>query len=58
MANLDKKLKGFVRLDGSGFVIPTSLVLRKNAPKVGRWVEVPVNLCCTTTTTTTHLSPR
>ena len=58
MANIRKDLKGYVRLDGSGFVVPTSLVLRKNKPKLGRWVEVPVNLCCTTTTTTTESSPR
>lgn len=48
-----KDLKGFVRLDANGYVVPTSLLLRKSKPKVGKWVEVPTNLCCTTTTTTT-----
>jgi hypothetical protein len=34
---LDRKLKAFVRFDGSGRVIPGSLVLRKNKPKIGDW---------------------
>lgn len=41
-----KKLKAFVRFDGSGRVVPGSLVLRKQAPKVGRWQEVVANECC------------
>ena len=48
-----RPLKGFVRYDGGGRVVPTSLVLRKNMPKVGRWVEVPLYECCNTTTSTT-----
>ena len=54
MASLDKKLKAYIRLDYSGRSIPTSLILRRNKPKVGRWVEVPASECCTTTTTTTE----
>jgi hypothetical protein len=62
MATIDKRiLKAFVRLDYSNRVVPTSLILRKNKPKVGRWVEVPAWECCnpipTTTTTTTDLTP-
>jgi hypothetical protein len=49
----DKKLKAFVRIDGSGRVVPTSLILRKSMPKVGRWVEIPAYECCNTTTSTT-----
>ena len=49
----NKTLKAFVRLDGQNRVIASSLVLRKNKPKVGRWREIVVNECCTTTTTTT-----
>ena len=51
-----KKLKAFVRFDGSGRVVPGSLILRKRKPKVGRWQEVVNHECCndvTTTTTTT-----
>jgi len=29
------KLKGFVRFDGTGRIIPGSLILTKKAPKVG-----------------------
>lgn len=59
MANNQKKLKAFVRYDGSGRVVASSLILRKNKPRVGRWYEIPEYLCCngtspsTTTTTTT-----
>ena len=48
-----RDLHGYVRLDGSGRSVPNSLVLRKNKPKVGRWVEVEVYQCCNGTTTTT-----
>lgn len=41
-----KNLRAFVRIDGSGRVVPSSLVLRKNKPKVGTWVEIPTNQCC------------
>lgn len=55
MAN-NQKLKAFVRYDGSGRVIPSSLILRKNKPKVGYWVQVQGYECCdpflTSTTTT------
>jgi hypothetical protein len=58
MANNQKKLKAFVRYDGSGRVVASSLILRKNKPRVGRWYEIPEYLCCngvpsSTTTTTT-----
>lgn len=45
MAQLDKKLKAFVRYDGSGRVVPSSLILRKNKPKVGKWKEITANEC-------------
>jgi hypothetical protein len=60
MANNQKKLKAFVRYDGSGRVVASSLILRKNKPRVGRWFEIPEYLCCngtnpsSTTTTTTN----
>ena len=55
-----KRLKAFVRYDGSGRVVAGSLILRKNKPKVGRWQEIPAYECCNyvpTTTTTTTVSP-
>lgn len=46
-------LKGFVRIDGSGRVVPSTLILRKNKPKVGKWTEVTAYECCNFTSTTT-----
>ena len=48
-----KRFRAFVRFDGSGRVIPGSLVMRKHIPKVGRWQEITGYECCNTTTTTT-----
>lgn len=53
MANNQKKLKAFVRYDGSGRVVASSLILRKNKPRVGRWFEIPTYDCCNDTTLTT-----
>lgn len=41
-----KKLKAFVRFDGSGRVVAGSLILRKKQPKVGRWQEISAYECC------------
>jgi hypothetical protein len=60
---IQRNLKAFVRYDGSGRVVAGSLILRKNKPKVGRWLEIPAYECCnyvptsTTTTTSTTTSP-
>ena len=59
---IQRNLKAFVRYDGSGRVVAGSLILRKNKPKVGRWLEIPAYECCnyvptSTTTTTTTASP-
>lgn len=53
-----RELKAYVRIDGSHRMVPSSLILRKNKPKVGRWEEVDAYECCntpaaTTSTTTT-----
>ena len=48
-----KDLKAYVRYDGSGRVVSSSLVLRRQKPKVGNWVEIPAYECCNPTTTTT-----
>lgn len=60
MATIDKRpLKAYVRFDGSGRIVPSSLILRRKKPKVGKWIEIPAYECCepvytsTTTTTTT-----
>lgn len=53
MATDRRNLKAFVRYDGTGKIVPGSLVLRRSIPKVGDWREIVANLCCTTTTTTT-----
>jgi hypothetical protein len=44
--SISKKLKAYVRFDGSGRVVAGSLILRKAAPKVGRWQEIVANECC------------
>jgi hypothetical protein len=54
------KLKAYVRYDGTGRIIPGSLILNRFKPKVGNWQETPDYECCnfipTTTTTTTSKS--
>ncbi len=60
MAQLNKNLRMYIRLDGSGRAVPGSGVLRLKKPKVGKWFEIPTYECCdylticeTTTTTST-----
>ena len=54
MGKIDARpLKAFVRFDGSGRIVAGSLILRRNKPKVGNWVEIPAYECCNPTTTTT-----
>lgn len=43
---INKNLKAFVRFDGSGRVVPSSVILQRTKPKVGNWKEIPANLCC------------
>ena len=53
-----RPLKAYVRFDGTGRIVPSSLILRRKMPKVGKWKEIPAYECCnstpTTTTTTTQ----
>ena len=57
MATINKRpLKAFVRFDGTGRIVPSSLILRRKKPKVGKWVEIPAYECCNPTTTTTTSS--
>lgn len=60
-----KLLRGFVRVDSMGRIVPGSLILRRKAPvkSGGRFIEVTTYTCCaptttssTTTTTTTVLT--
>ena len=48
-----RPLRAFVRYDGQGRVVSSSLILRKNKPKVGKWEEIPAYECCNPTTSTT-----
>ena len=48
-----KDLKAYVRYDGSGRVVPGSLILRRQKPKVGNWTEIQAYESCNPTTTTT-----
>ena len=58
--NTNRPLKAYVRFDGTGRIVPSSLILRRKKPKVGKWVEIPAYECCnyvpTSTTTTTSSS--
>jgi hypothetical protein len=49
----NKRLKAYVRFDGSGRVVSSSLILQRNKPKVGNWQEIDAYECCNYTTTTT-----
>jgi hypothetical protein len=57
MATNKRDLKAYVRFDGTGRIIPGSLVLRRNKPKVGNWKEIQAYECCNPTTTTTTTQP-
>jgi hypothetical protein len=46
MASNKRINKAYVRYDGSGRVIPGSLILNRFKPAVGNWQETPAYLCC------------
>jgi hypothetical protein len=58
-SNNNNKLKAFVRFDGSGRIISSSLIVQAFKPKVGNWKEIDAKECCnyTTTTSTTTVVP-
>jgi hypothetical protein len=58
-SNNNNKLKAFVRFDGSGRIIPSSLIVQAFKPAVGNYVEIDAKECCnyTTTTSTTTVAP-
>lgn len=41
-----KDLKAYVRYDGTGRVIPGSLILQRFKPKVGNWQQTGAYECC------------
>ena len=43
----NNNLKAYVRYDGSGRVIPGSLILNRFKPAVGKWKEINSTECCT-----------
>ena len=45
-SNNNNKLKAFVRFDGSGRIIPSSLIVQAFKPKVGNYVEIDAKECC------------
>ena len=54
MATNKRPLKAWIRFDGTGRAISSSLIWRKNKPKVGKWYEYTAAYeCCVFTTTTT-----
>lgn len=54
MAKTTKKdLHAYVRYGGDGRIVPSSVILRRNVPKVGTWVEIDAYECCPPV----HVSP-
>jgi hypothetical protein len=53
MATNKRDLKAYVRFDGTGRIVPGSLVLRRSKPKNGNWQEIQAYECCNPTTTST-----
>ena len=47
----NNKLKAYVRFDGTGRIIPGSLILQRFKPAVGNWQETPAYECCNYTPT-------
>lgn len=56
MSTNARPLKGYVRFDGQGRIIPGSLILRKKKPALGTWKEVPAYECCNSVTVSSVLS--
>ena len=42
----NNKLKAYIRFDGSGRIVPSSLIVQRNKPKVGNWREINSKECC------------
>jgi hypothetical protein len=48
-SNNNNKLKAYVRFDGSGRVVSSSLIVQAFKPKVGNWKEIDAKECCNPT---------
>ena len=48
----NNNLKAYVRYDGTGRIIPGSLILNRFKPAVGNWQETPAYECCNYTPVT------
>lgn len=51
-----KDLKAYVRFDGTGRIVSSSVILSRKKPKVGNWQEIEGYECCNPTTSTTTTS--
>jgi hypothetical protein len=49
-------LKAYVRFDGTGRIVPSSLILQRFKPKDGNWQQINATQCCSDLTTTTTTS--
>jgi hypothetical protein len=56
MASNKRGLQAYVRYDGTGRIIPGSLILNRFKPAVGNWQETPAYECCNYTPTTILVS--
>lgn len=45
-SNNNSKLKAFVRFDGSGKIVPSSLIVQAFKPKVGNYKQIDAKECC------------
>ena len=46
MASNRKDLKAYVRYDGNGRLVPSSNILQRKMPKVGKWEQIDAWECC------------
>jgi hypothetical protein len=51
-----RDLKSYARFDGTGRIVPGSLVLRRTKPKNGNWKEIPAYECCNDVTLKTTVA--
>lgn len=51
-----RDLKAYARFDGTGRIVPGSLVLRRDKPKSGNWRELTAYECCNDVTLTTTVA--
>lgn len=50
MASNKRDLKAYVRFDGTGRVVPSSVILQRSKPKVGNWKQINAYECCNSIT--------